>query len=540
MKSTTPILLLVVAFIWGAVVAAEPSVRLCGQVVDADSGENLPCRMYLQGADGAWHFPTVEGGGTAVTYKRQRKDNPRSVEMHTSLPAKPFCIDLPPGKYTLTVERGKEYLPLTREVVLAKEAVRLRLPLKRWINMAERGWYSGDTHVHRSMEELPTAMLAEDLNVAFPLLYWVNRAFQTPKESPRKPKRDLDPRPIPVDATHVIYPRNTEYEIFTVRDKPHTLGAFLALNHQTVFDVGVPPVKGIAQRIHKEGGLIDFDKHNWPWSMMLAPVIKPDLFELTNNHVWRTEFAFTGYGEPAPAYMKVERDKNGWTEAGWIDYGFQNYYALLNCGFRIRPSGGTASGVHPVPLGFGRVYVHLPEDFRYDAWVAGLNAGRSFVTTGPMLTVEADGKKSGHVFKTDANVKLRLSGVALSEQPLERLEIVINGDKVVPIPTQNKKARKGGYESPLDEVAVEITESSWFVVRCYESRPGGRVRFAHTAPWYVEIAGKPLRPRKAEVEFLCERVEQQLRRNTDVLPEAALAEYRETLLAYRNLLKDAR
>lgn len=540
MNRATQFSLLAAALACGAFVSAEPTVRLCGQVVDTDTGENLACRVYLQGADGAWHFPGVEGGGTAVTYKRQRKDNPRSVEMHTSLPARPFCIDLPPGKYTLTIERGKEYLPLTREVLLGKDAVRLRLPLKRWIDMGKRGWYSGDTHVHRSMEELPTAMLAEDVNVAFPLLYWVNRAFQTPKESSRKPERDLDPRPIPVDATHVIYPRNTEYEIFTVRDNPHTLGAFLALNHQSVFDVGVPPVKGIAERIHKEGGLIDFDKHNWPWSMMLAPVIKPDLFELTNNHLWRTEFAFTGYGEPAPAYMKIARDEKGWTEAGWIDYGFQNWYALLNCGFRIRPSGGTASGVHPVPLGFGRVYVNVPNEFSYDTWVAGLNAGRSFVTTGPMLLVETEGRGAGHVFKTDGATKLRLSGAALSEQPLERLEIVINGDRVVPVRPQNTKNEQGGYRSPFVETSVEITESSWLVVRCYESRPGGRVRFAHTAPWYVEVAGKPVRPRKVEIEFLCERVEQQIRRNTDVLPAEALAEYREALQAYRNLLKDAR
>src|SRR5262249_20829697 len=145
----------------------------------------------------------------------------------------------------------------------------------------------------------------------------------------------------------------------------------------------------------------DLDKHNWPWSMMLVPVIMPDLFELTNNHIWRTEFAFGGYGEPAPPYMKVAMDANGWTEAGWIDYGLQNYYALLNCGFRLRPSGGTAAGVHPVPLGFGRVYVHLPDGFSYAGWVKGLNAGRSFVTTGPMLFVELDGQDPGHTFRLD-------------------------------------------------------------------------------------------------------------------------------------------
>ena len=97
--------------------------------------------------------------------------------------------------------------------------------------------------------------------------------------------------------------------------------------------------------------------------------------------------------------MKIERDKNGFTERGWIDYGFQNYYALLNCGFRLRPTAGTASGVHPVPLGFGRVYVHCPDGFGYDAWVRGLDRGESFVTTGPMLLVRVNGKNPGTTFK---------------------------------------------------------------------------------------------------------------------------------------------
>ena len=53
--------------------------------------------------------------------------------------------------------------------------------------------------------------------------------------------------------------------------------------------------------------------------------------------------------------MKVGQDDRGVSERGWIDFTFKNYYALLNCGFRLRPTAGTASGVHPVLLGFGRV-----------------------------------------------------------------------------------------------------------------------------------------------------------------------------------------
>ena len=43
----------------------------------------------------------------------------RWFEMHTTLSAHPFEIGLPPGVYTVTVERGKEYHPVSRKVTLA-------------------------------------------------------------------------------------------------------------------------------------------------------------------------------------------------------------------------------------------------------------------------------------------------------------------------------------------------------------------------------------------------------------------------------------
>jgi len=86
-------------------------------------------------------------------------------------------------------------------------------------------------------------------------------------------------------------------------------------------------------------------------------------------------------------------------------YGFQNYYALLHCGYRLLPTAGTASGVHPVPLGFGRVYVHCPKGFTDEAWVRGLNEGRSFVTTGPMLFVHVNGQPPGTRFSNARRIR---------------------------------------------------------------------------------------------------------------------------------------
>lgn len=522
--------------------AAQDLVRLRGAIVDADTGKPLPARLYIQGENGAWYFPRSDAAdGSAVPYRKQRPDNPRSVEMHTALSAHPFVVELPPGKYTLTAERGKEYLTEVRAVTLSKEPIRIEIRLKRWSSMHEQGWFSGDTHVHLGLDELPAAMLADDLNVAFPLIYWVRDAYLPPSKMPMGPPRDPGPKPVIVDATHVYYPRNTEYEIFTVDKKRHTLGAFFVLNHRTVFEEGTPPVRPIAEKAHRQGGLIELDKHNWPWSMMLVPIMKVDLFELSNNHVWRTEFGFPTFGEPAAAFMQIERNDRGFTERGWLDYGFRNWYTLLNCGFRLRPTAGTATGVHPVPLGFGRVCVHCPEGFSYETWLRGLDQGRSFVTTGPMLQVRVNNEMPGHTFKPSGNDpgEYHVQGTALGSQPLDRIEIVVNGEVTRIARVVNRKTPRGGYESVID-AKVRIDGSSWLAVRCFEDRPDRRIRFAHTAPFHVQVPGKPLRPRRDEAAFLVKRVEEQIARNAELLPRAALEEYREALQTYQRIAQDAR
>src|SRR6185436_9759343 len=276
-------------------------------------------------------------------------------------------------------------------------------------------------------------------------------------------------------------------------------GALFLLNHKTLFEEGLPPVRPVVQKARAEGALLELDKHNWPWSMMLASVFNVDLYELANNHMWETEFAFRDFGDPAPGWMNIEKDDKGMTEWGWIDYTFQNYYSLLNCGLRMRPTAGCASGVHPVPLGFGRVYVNLDGEFSYDKWMKGLNDGRSFVTTGPMLFVTM----------TSNNIlKIRVESVS----PIQEIWAIVNGERFVGFPPDNEK-KDGSYVSAgAHEIGVQ--ESSWVTVRCLENRDG-RIRWAHSAPIWIDVPGKPIRPRRKDVEFLLKRMEDEIARNKE-------------------------
>jgi hypothetical protein len=522
--------------------AAENGIVLNGEVVDADTGEPVACRIYIQDEKGKWHFPkSTSLAGSAVVYKKQNWANKKSVEFHTTISAHPFTIELPSDRYTITIERGKEYLPLTRKVTLGTEAVNMKFQLKRWIDMARLDWYSGDTHVHRTLQDLPNVQLAEDLNVSFPLLYWVTKAFMAPGTGDKSTGMKAEPKLIFIDDTHVIYPLNTEYEIFSVNSKRHTLGAVFVLNHKSVFQKGVPPVAPIAGKSRLEGGLLELDKHNWPWSMMLVPIMNIDLYELANNHMWRTEFAFSKFGEAAPEYMEVETNSRGFTESGWIDYGFKNYYALLNCGFRLRPTAGTASGVHPVPLGFGRVYVKLKDGFDYEKWMQGLDEGRSFVTTGPMLFVTINNFEPGHIFRESnkQTTTYSIEGTIQSAYPLERIEIVINGLAAKTLKARNTQMASGAWSGKINE-KIDVSSSCWIAVRCFEARADGRIRFAHTGPFHVEVDGKPLRPRKQEIGFLIKRMQGQIERNKQVLPKEALDEYHRALKIYQKIAGSAR
>jgi len=516
------------------------TVALRCDVVDAESGRALPVRVYARSSDGRWLFArSAAPDGSAITYDKQRFT--QCVEKHTTVSAHPFLIDAPTGELALRIERGKEYLPVDRTVQVAPGAGPVKIDLKRWIDMAARGWYSGDTHVHRSVEELPNLLLAEDLNVGLPLTYWVTTSH-TPPGGKEGFGAGVKPEPIYVDPTHVIYPVNTEYEIFRVAERRHTLGAVFALGHKTPFPMGVPPVGPFAERAREEGAILDLDKHSWPWSLMLVPVIRVDLFELANNHCWRTEFGFRQWTiDTVPDYMKLERDERGLSERGWIDFGLQTYYALLNCGFSMRPSAGTASGVHPVPLGFGRVYVHLPDGFTYEKWMEGLAAGRSFVTTGPMLMIEVDGRPPGATIRQESSnpAKYRITGTAIAARPLEPIEIVVGGRVVERVAAANRPAPRGGCHSPID-TRIDVAESTWIAVRVFEDRLDGRVRFAHSSPVHVEVPGKRPRPRRKEIEYLVGRMKEELDRNRGVLRPDELAEYEKALSAYQRLGEHAR
>ena len=520
---------------------ARPEVLVEGRITDAGTGRTLPARIYISDADGKWYFPkSASLTGSAVRYERRSSFSTNAVEMHTTLSAHPFRVELPPGRYTLRAEHGKEFFPQSIALEVRAGMAPIEIQLRRWSNVAARGWFSGDAHNHRNPAELANLLPAEDLNVGLPMVDWTTVHDVAPTASGRGFAGEFGDQPVQLDATHVWHPRNTEYEIFRTGGRNHTLGAFLIVNHRSRFDLPTFPLREVAARARAEGALIDLEKHNWPWSIAIVPLLDVDLFELANNHHWDVEFGVRNWAEPAPKWMSLPGGGNGIdTERGWTHYGFQTYYALLNCGFNLRPTAGTASGVHPVPLGFSRVYVQVDGGFSFEKWMAGLAAGRSFVTTGPMLLAELNGQPPGRRFALNEPGIFTLSGTIESGQPLESIEVIRNGEVVLQLTPENTRTSAGAWRATLNG-SIQVGETSWIAVRCFESRPAGRFRFAHTAPWHIRFDDQPLRPRQQEIDWLISRVENELQRSRELLPPAGVAEYERSLAAYREIARRAR
>ena len=70
---------------------------------------------------------------------------------------------------------------------------------------------------------------------------------------------------------------------------------------------------------------------------------------------------------------------------------YERYYRLLNCGIRLPLSTGTDWWIYD----HNRVYAQVNGNFSYEAWIAALRGGRTFVTNGPLLFLTVNGQGPG-------------------------------------------------------------------------------------------------------------------------------------------------
>jgi hypothetical protein len=166
------------------------------------------------------------------------------------------------------------------------------------------------------------------------------------------------------------------------------------------------------------------------------------------------------------------------------------YHRLLSCGLRLAATAGTDAflsfshgpGVASNPPGWGRVYAHLGDRSpSVEAFKEAIRGGRTVVTNGPWLELEANGRGPGAVLdlvtgdRLDLRARVRGPGA-------ERL-MLVGPDGVV---------AEGDADSDLRfEAAVE--GPAWIAAVARGGRHPNTLDesvLAHTSPVYVDVAGR--------------------------------------------------
>ncbi len=210
------------------------------------------------------------------------------------------------------------------------------------------------------------------------------------------------------------------------------------------------------------------------------------------------------------------------------------YYRVLNCGLKCTASAGTDSQMdvmrHSLP-GASKVYVNTGSGpLTYEKWLAAYKAGRTFVSNGPLLSLEVEGKGPGEEIDLAAPGTVRVSARVQSIVPMNSLEIVVNGEVAARV-----EPGDGGRQAAIAR-ELPIARSSWIAARVWG--PSNRLvindpkAFAHSSPVYCYVGKQKIAvPQDARtVVAWIDRVI----RDIEASPRFASAEHRnETLELFR-------
>ncbi|HUT34139.1 MAG TPA: CehA/McbA family metallohydrolase [Planctomycetota bacterium] len=445
--------------------AERPQGRLEVTITEAGGG-HLPCRVHLMAEGKPVYAPGLP---------RFERDP------HFCCPGQ-FAVDVPVGKVSLRIERGPEYVPFTTELTVNDgQAVQLPVQLARWIDMNERGWYSGDLHVHRPVADMPLLLRADDLNLAPVLTHW-NRSHVAVRQ----------PYLVEVADDGAASPKPRCFHTLAQEDE-RAGGAILLFNlAQPIVIEGVtrdcPSGFAYHERAIEQKAVIEVEKPFWWEAPVHVALGRVDTIGIACNHFHRAGLLEgEAWGRP--------RDRARYP-AGPLGFALNVldlYYRYLNLGYQIPASAGSASGVLANPLGYNRAYVQL-DRFAYDAWFEGLRQGRNFVTNGPMLFAKVNGKLAGARFEVAQGAKFEgaLELEVLGRDPLEKAEVVVGGEVVATFRPAPDEPRRIAARHTLS-----LERSTWIGVRAFEPVRGAVIRFAHTSPFYVTVGGEKPRDREA-------------------------------------------
>ena len=443
-------------------------------VMDAQTLEPIVTRVHTHDGDEEYWPPQGHMKNIRVGWREHIGGDVRVEDRTYAYVESEFILPVPEGSYELEVVRGLEYEPqIIRFNVSESKVPELRIKLERWSNVQEQGWYSGDTHVH--FIDPQTAALesaGEDLNVVNVLATKWGELITNVEHFTGEPS-------VFSDAKRFVYVGEELRHGF--------LGHTLLLNLKSlVYPItwggpgnGVPggfdypPMANQTDKARAQGALVSWAHFPVPGGEVAVDVAlgKIDAVDLVT---WTDPFV---EDVPIPAA--------------------RTYYRFLNTGFRLPALGGTDKMLNSQVVGAVRTYVKVDGEFDYENWIEGIRAGRTFVSTGPMLMFTVNGKGAGETISAKKGEVVSIHADVNSFHPIERIEIIMGGKIVA-----NKENTSGSRRLSFD-TELTIEGSSWLAARVYSSKvlPSqtwdflgafGMPVLAHTSPVYIEVDGQPI------------------------------------------------
>jgi hypothetical protein len=390
---------------------------------------------------------------------------------------------LPRGEVIVDVARGFEYEPLRTVVTIQPGQRELTLRLRRWTHMNSRGWFSGDTHVHfLGTQGAHLEAQAEDLNVVNLLQTQWGHLFTNAEDFIGGPS-------ISDGGSTIVY--------CSQENRQHVLGHLLLWGLKTpvmpwctdgpaTAELGgtlEETMSGWADACHGQGGTVVFP--HFPNPLCELPVL------VATGRLDAVEWL---HHDP---YKHLE------------------YYKYLNAGYRLPLVGGTDKMSSDVPVGTYRTYARIPDGmaFTYDTWTAAVRAGRTFLTSGPMLSFNIDAASVGDTLRLPpGGGTVEVEAGAESIFPIHALEVVQNG-RVVAATEERDGARRLTLKASL-----RIEGNAWLAARCggpgYSvmlehhtisdiHRPAlRRAVFAHSSPIYVACGDREPQLDSATADYM--------------------------------------
>lgn len=440
-------------------------------------------------------------------------------------------VQLPPGKYNVTVKHGPEYVVQTTQLVVpagVKESA-VSFFLKRWVDMTKFGWYSADHHVHAAgcshydspeegvrPEDMWRQALGEHLQVAAVLAWgpsWYHqKTFFTGKDDTFSTKENIMRQDVEVSgfpsshAGHVVLLRLRE------DDYPGT----------TLIEQWPSWTLPVLKWAKSQNAITGYAHSGWGLEPVKATSDLPNYVMPKMDGIGANEYVVT------VTQHVVDFFSAGDTPAPWE---LNMWYHSLNCGFATRLSGETDFPcIFDERVGMARSYFKPEGSLSYDSYVAAISKGRSYVSEGNshIIDFSVNGLEAGtndsklllkgaQMVRISAKVVANLpvkqdeAGLKIAQRPLTeppywhieraripgtqkvRVELVINGEAV---DTTEVMA-----DAVWKEVHFEhrISRSSWVALRIYPS--------SHTNPIFIHVDGKPILEEKS-VEWCRAAVDQ--------------------------------